>query len=121
MGKKRSPVICFAGRSVLLETIASYWPYSNKEANGYTIRGIAYVLRSGEKVTAQGDDKMGQDRAIAFLNKHFKPIEFTAWKCEACVGKTEENNRCGGCYEYNNHKHFERKKNESSTKNVHQE
>lgn len=121
MSKKQTLVINFANRRVLLETIASYWPWSTREVHEATRYGIAYLLRSGEKVDAYGNDELSRNKAIAFLDKHYPITKFTAQKCAVCVRDGKDCSSTYSCYSYNNFEGFKRKEeNESSTKNVHQ-
>ena len=108
MSKKRTVVINYAGRRVLLETIASYWPCITRADREEPKYGIEYLLRSGEKVDASGDDKPSRDKAIVFLDSYFKPDAFTGNKCDVCAIKDKDCNSKYGCRPYNGYQGFER-------------
>jgi uncharacterized protein (DUF1330 family) len=109
--KKRPVVISYGGIRVLLDTIATYWPYNEQgNTNGTWQHGIHYALRSGETETAKGDDKVSRNAALKFLDDHFAPTHFKSNKCQVCV-RSADRPDCSSkhdCRMYNNFPKFKR-------------
>ena len=109
MSKKQVVVINYAGRRILLETIASYWPWITREQHEDTRYGITYFLRSGEKIDAYGNDGLSRDKAVAFLDKHYNITKFTGQKCAVCAKNSNDCSATYSCYSHNDFKGFKRK------------
>lgn len=106
----RHTVIKYAGHRILLETVASYGPIFLSERNSATKYGIRFTLRNGLIEEALGNDELSRNKFIAFLDKHFKPTEFLAYKCDVCSNfKDNGYGSCDlHCNDYNNYRHFKR-------------
>ncbi len=110
MSKKLPLVINYADRRILLEAIASYWPWAKKNSHEEIRYGIAYFLRSGEQVDASGNDEPSRDKALRFLDKHFKPTRFSGQRCTVCIHYgAEDCYNDHNCTSFNHHKGFKRK------------
>ena len=109
MSKKRPTVINYSGRRILLDTIASYWPYSEHPSRGYRQYGIEFITRSGESITPHGNDEISRDKAIRFLDSYFNPDLFTSQKCYVCALRSKTCETDHKCREYTGFTAFKRK------------
>ena len=112
MSKKKSPVIDYNGQRLLLETITGYVGIYLKQDHAAKTYGVRFNLRTGETIEQLGTDSACRDKVLDFLDNYFKPVSFSANKCQVCAKYTPSaagNCQVKQCYYWENYPKFERK------------
>jgi hypothetical protein len=109
MSAKKQVTIDYNGQRILLDTVGGYCGiYKNDRSNNEY--GVRFYLRNGETIEQLGNDEGCQKDMLDFLDKHFKPISFSANKCQVCVYSSDHRNcrNVRKCTEWDGHKGFKR-------------
>ena len=112
MSKRRSVVLNYNGQRLVLDTIAGYCAVYLANNNATTKHGIRFSLRTGETVEQEGNDETSRNKVLEFLDDYFKPVNFTANKCQVCTHRTDPDNCYSkrNCSDFRGFQGFEREK-----------
>ena len=83
--KTEPEMISYGNLSLLVDTIAGFYPFQDTKSIGPDDYGIKFFLRSGDSITAQGNSKILRDRVVKYLQTRITTVIFLAQRCHACA------------------------------------